>query len=336
MGFDIKNILKKKDKIKKEKDIDLEASPKKKSSFGFKSISGIIIIFIILLFVWGIFISRTGDLIKVNPQKIGGATFVDTQIIQIEKLLNETGGFLPNDIIVGKFYDNKRNFQLGVLEVVRYSLKGLRDSLSRQRSTDKLFPELNKAFADISANEESLINPIPETAYRNSIKDLKKYVMHLETGRASFYPRSDNLAYLIRDYASLLGGITSQLDNAIDRHEYVNDMKSDKEEQVTRVEKVGFFQQDDLFYYALGVAYAMHADFQAIRIDFNDKLKEKEATVIIDQIIKILESSYFKPWLWVMNSSKGSVFANHLSNMLASLSMVRQKIDSLKIIVENN
>jgi hypothetical protein len=144
------------------------------------------------------------------------------------------------------------------------------------------------------------------------------------------------LAYLIRDYALLLGGITSQLDNAIDRHEYVNDMKSDKEEQVTRVEKVGFFQQDDLFYYALGVAYAMHADFQAIRIDFNDKLKEKEATVIIDQIIKILESSYFKPWLWVMNSSKGSVFANHLSNMLASLSMVRQKIDSLKIIVENN
>jgi hypothetical protein len=113
-------------------------------------------------------------------------------------------------------------------------------------------------------------------------------------------------------------------------------MKSDKDEQIVKIDKVGFFKQDDLFYFALGVAYAMHADFQAISFDFDDKLKEKEATVIIEQIIKILESSYFKPWLWVMNSDKGSLLANHLSNMLASLSMVRQKIDSLKIIVENN
>lgn len=306
------------------------------SGFSFKWIFFIFLLLCVLVFFWGIFISKTGSLQTVAPDKTTGGAFVSTQIKQVEKLLDETGGFLPNDIVVGRFFDNKRNFQLGVLETVRYSLKGLRDSLSRQRSTDKLYPELNKAFADISANEKSLINPIPETVYANAIDSLVDYRKMLEDGTATFYPRSDNLAYLIRDYASLLGGITTQLDNAVNHNTYMRNMKSDKESEITRIDKVGFFQQDDIFYFGLGVAYAMHADFQAIRIDFDDKLKEKEATVIIDQIIGILESSYFKPWLWVMNADKSSVFANHLSNMMASLSMVRQKIDSLKVIVENN
>lgn len=326
------------DKIKnsfkrKEKEIEIDDSER---SFGFKTIISVILFLFIALLVWGIFISQTGNLQTVTIDKTNGATFVNSQISQIEKILDETGGFLPNDIIVGRFFDNKRNFQLGILETIRYSLKGLRDSLSRQRSTDKLYPELNKAFANISANETSLINPIPETTYRNAIDSLVDYRKMLENGTASFYPRSDNLAYLIRDYASLLGGLTSQLDNAINHNAYVKNMKSDKESEITRIDHVGFFQQDDVFYYALGVAYAMHADFQAIRIDFDDKLKEKEATVIIEQIISILDGSYFKPWLWVMNSSKSGIFANHLANMTASLSIVRQKIDSLKVIVENN
>jgi hypothetical protein len=323
-----------KNRVKPDETLGVEE--KKDSKLLKKTIPFVILILIFLFFLWGIFISRTGKLVNVTPDNTNGVTFVNTQKVLIEKLLNDTGGFLPNDIFIGKFFDNKRNFQLGVLETVRYSLKGLRDSLSRQRSTDKLYPELNRAFAEISANEDSLINPIPETTYSNAIKYLDEYVKHLKKGDESFYPRSDNLAYLIRDYASLLGGISSRLNNAVNKNLYVKDMKTDNETEFIKVDKVGFFQQDDVFYYALGVAYAMHATFKAIKIDFEKKLKEKEAEIIMDQIITLLESSYFKPWLWVMNSSKSSLFANHLANMTASLSMVRQKMNSLKIIVENN
>ncbi len=328
----MKNIFKKKEKSDETTPVQEEFAVNKSK----KIIPVIILLLFIAFFIWGIFISRTGKLLSIAPDNVNGVTFVNTQKALIKKLLDDTGGFLPNDIFIGKFFDNKKNFQLGVLETVRYSLKGLRDSLSRQRSTDKLYPELNKAFAEISANETSLINPIPETTYSNAVKYLDTYTKHLIKGDESFYPRSDNLAYLIRDYASLLGGISSRLDNAVNRNIYVKDMKSDNETEFIKVDKVGFFQQDDAFYYALGVAYAMHATFKAIKIDFEKKLKEKEAEVIIDQIITLLESSYFKPWLWVMNSSKSSLFANHLANMTASLSMVRQKMNSLKIIVENN
>ena len=328
----MKNIFKR--KVKSDETPVTEE--KKVGNKSKKAILVILLILIFLFFIWGAFISKTGKLISITPDNVNGVTFVNTQKALISKLLNDTGGFLPNDVIVGRFFDNKKNFQLGVLETVRYSLKGLRDSLSRQRSTDKLYPELNKAFAEISANETSLINPIPETTYSHAIDYLNKYAENLAKGEEFFYPRSDNLAYLIRDYASLLGGISSRLDNAVNKSIYVKDMKSDNETEFVKVDRVGFFQQDDVFYYALGVAYAMHATFKAIKIDFDKKLKEKEAEVIIEQIIILLESSYFKPWLWVMNSSKSSLFANHLANMTASLSMVRQKMNSLKVIVENN
>ena len=82
---------------------------------------------------------------EISP--IPGVTFVETMIKLMDYELN--GRFLgwrPNDIIIGRFTDNVNNYQLGVLEAIRFTTLRLKDSLTRMGDADTYDPDLELAL----------------------------------------------------------------------------------------------------------------------------------------------------------------------------------------------
>ena len=65
-----------------------------------------------------------------------------------------------------------------------------------------------------------------------------------------------------------------------------------------------------------------------IRIDSTQVLKDKNADIIIAEIIASLEETAFDP-LVVTNGGKNGIFASHSSNLRVFLDDARQKINSL-------
>ena len=250
-----------------------------------------------------------------------GVVVADTLARLMEHELNGPGGWLPNDMVLspGWMLDNRPSFQLGVLEVVRYSTHALRENLSRQRTTDRIDPDCDTAFTRFSNDPYRLMMPSAEKKYRGGIAALDTYVENLKQGGAHFYPRSDNLIMLLEQYASLLGGATARLLNA-SRPAAAGELDSHA--------PVAWSEIDDNFYYAQGVGYGLYQVFQAIMIDFEKVLNDKNSATITREIIASLEESYFEPTI-VTNGSRSGILASHSNNLRVFLDDARQKMNSL-------
>lgn len=243
---------------------------------------------------------------------------------------------MPNDIYWPTvFLDNMPNFQIGELEVVRYNIHVLRDNLSRMRTTDKIDMKVEEAFTEISNDPYKWWFPSAESKWQNAYDDLEVYYQNLLSGRSHFHPRGDNLIELLDDYASLMGGVNTRLINAPQRSGTVlpvdaGDKRQGKKDSQLVSINISWRQIDDNFYYAQGVAYALHESFKAIKIDFKRVLEEKNAMALVNKILENLKNCYFEPWI-VFNGSPQSIFANHSLNLSGVFNDARQKIDSLVI-----
>jgi hypothetical protein len=267
--------------------------------------------------------------VEKKTDAIRGTAFTDTTISLMENELNGSGGWLPNDTPLSPTWqlDNKQNFQLGVLEVVRYNTRVLRDGLSRQRSTDSIDADCDKAFTSFSNDPLKWIFPSAEGKYQEGIDRLESYRQRLASGSAYFYPRSDNLIQLLEQYASLLGGVNTRLLN-VSRTRFTAHDNASEASGVPQYTRVPWLKIDDNFYFARGVGYGLYHMFKAIRIDFAQVLKDKNADIILDEIIASLEETSFDP-LVVTNGGKKGIFASHCSNLRVFLDDARQKINSL-------
>ncbi|MBF0529038.1 MAG: DUF2333 family protein, partial [Deltaproteobacteria bacterium] len=123
--------------------------------------------------------------------------------------------WLPNNKLWPTvFLDNPQNFQLGELEAVRYSVRVMRDRLTRTRTTDKIDQDCEAAFVYFSNDPFKWILPSAESKFKAGVKSLRAYEERLANGQAEFYPRSDSLNDLLDQYTSLLGGVNTRLANA--------------------------------------------------------------------------------------------------------------------------
>jgi hypothetical protein len=93
---------------------------------------------------------------------------------------------------------------------------------------------------------------------------------------------------------------------------------------------IPWYRIDDNFYYAQGVAYALHESFKAIRVDFIDVLIDKNSVRLVDKILENLGRCDFEPLL-IFNGDPDSIFANHSLNLSGVFNDARQKINSLII-----
>jgi hypothetical protein len=262
--------------------------------------------------------------LPVKPDGPSGVMVADTLARLMEHELNGPGGWLPNDLAFtpGWMLDNRPSFQLGVLEVVRYSTFALRENLSRQRTTDKIDPDCDTAFTYFSNDPRRWMMPSAEKKYSVGIAALDSYAENLKQGGAHFYPRSDNLIMLLEQYASLLGGATARLLNASRPDSTVAG------EELSGHVPVAWSEIDDNLYYAQGVGYGLYHVFKAIAVDFEKVLDDKNSDVIAREIIASLEESYFEPTI-VTNGNRSGILANHSNNLRVFLDDARQKMNSL-------
>lgn len=266
-----------------------------------------------------------------SPQERPGLAFTQTLISMGDEM---TKAWLPNDILFPTvLMDNPQNFQLGELETLRYAVRVLRDNLSRLRTTDKIDENIDRAYILFCNDPCKWIFPSAEGKYKAGVRELKIYQERLRKGSADFFPRADNLIQLLSQLNSLLGGVNTRLANAprdqrnVLTEETAGDPYIEGEKIVTiRVPWTGI---DDNFYYARGVAYGIRQILAAVRSDFREILEIKKASELLNKFVMLLNQSQFEP-IVVLNGSRGSVWANHSLQLLATLGDVRQKISSLE------
>ena len=310
----------------------MEEKPKEKG----RKIKPIILTVILILVVLSIVVMAANStkpdriILDNTDSKIKGAAFIRTNQKLIEQLYKN---WLPNDLFWPTvFLDNMPNFQIGQLEVAKYNIRVLRDHLSRMRTTDKLDPMAEGAFTALSNDPYKWWFPSAESKWKKASENLEVFYQNFLLGESHFYPRADNLAELLEQYESLMGGVNTRLIHAPRDMKEVLMMEDDATDHPEKPKMadvdIPWYTIDDNFYYAQGVAYALHESFKAIRIDFIDVLKDKNSLQLVDKILEDLRRCDFEP-LVVFNGGLGSVFANHSLNLSGVFNDARQKVTSL-------
>jgi hypothetical protein len=242
----------------------------------------------------------------VAVSDILGVTFVDAMMAPMNYELNERFyGWRPNDII--EWTDNVNNYQLGLLEVTRRTAEVLADRISRTGSTQAFQKGLERVRSNFNINANQYLLPSAESSYGEALKLLAQYKQQLTEGTAYFYNRTDNLIPLLRAYENLLGSCD---DNLVRTHE---DDGS----------KVSWFKADNYFYYAQGVAAAMHSVLEAVGVDFAEVIETRRGSETLHHALENLHrATEIDPFL-VLDSAPDSLMANHRANMAAPISHAR-------------
>lgn len=264
-----------------------------------------------------------------------GLMMADTLIVIGDDLFSN---WLPNDVIwPTRFLDNPQNYQLGALEMTRYTVRAMRDYLARFGSADAMNQECDQAFTHLSISAQKWMFPRAESEYKKAVDALRVYRQKLVTGEAGFSPREDNLKELLQQYVSLLGAINNRLANAPNKQRAKGgqptatvdsaDPSAAQAEQYGAVD-VPWTEIDDNFYYAQGAAYVLRQMLAAIKYDFSVILDSKNAGPQVDNIIAVLDQCQFEP-LIVLNGGIGSITANHSMELHSLLENARQRIRNL-------
>jgi len=245
---------------------------------------------------------------EISP--IPGVTFVDTMIKLMDNELNvRTLGWRPNDIIIGRFTSNINNYQLGVLEAVRFTTLRLKDSLTRLGEADSYDPDLEQAVNLFMNSATSWWFPSAESSYSQAIEHLKKFRTKLEKGQRNFYYRRDTLVSLLATYKDLGGNVNRTL-----------------------VMPTGWFQAVDYFYYAKGQAHVYFELLKVCRAGFKNQLATMHGTAIMDDALHELSiADRIEPWI-VFNSDLDGFFANHRANLNAPMSEAVHLLSELSLL----
>lgn len=268
---------------------------------------------------------------RVTPAHKTGLMFTDTVLRVGDDLF---ANWLPNDKCWPTILlDNPQNFQLGELEMMRYTMRVMRDMLTKLETTDKIDADCAESFTLLSNDPNKWILPSAESRFQGAMARLRRYRDNLMAGQAEFYPRERSLNEMLGQYISLLGGVNTRLANAPRLKGYRTSLEFAGETGMPRDEQmidtnVPWYRIDDNFYYAQGVAYVLRQMMVAIRYDFAEVLKRRSATAQMDSVIEVLNEAQFEPWV-VLNGSVGSVMANHSMELHSVLENARQKLRNL-------
>ncbi len=247
-----------------------------------------------------------------SKPKPKGVAFVEATIKPLENELNERfWGWRPNDIL--DFTDNINSYQLGVLEVTRRTVVSLTERISRTGSTAAFDSNLENAMNWFMVKASRYWFPSPESKYKAGLDELKIYKEKLEKGEGNFYTRNDNLIPLLMAYEDLLGSCEENL------------VKTEEDDG----SPVSFFQADNYFFYAQGVASAMGTILEAVYKDFLITVESRRgAEVLHHAIVSCHHAAEIHPWV-ITNSNLSGVLANHRANLAAPMSHARFYINVL-------
>jgi len=242
---------------------------------------------------------------EVSP--IPGVTFVETMIKLMEyELHGRVLGWRPNDLVLGRFTDDINNYQLGVLEAMRFTIFRLKDSLTRMGDADAYDRDLESALNLFMNRATRFMFPSAEGSYDEALEHLRKYLHKLKTGQRNLYYRVDNLLSLLSVFKDLLGNINRTL---------IMSTHADGT-------PVSWFEVDDYFYYAKGVAHVVFEILKVVRVGFKGPLDTLRADEMMDEILHELHRvELMNPWI-ILDGDLDGLSANHRANLNAPLSEV--------------
>ena len=295
-------------------------------------VGGVLVFLTVLGWYW----SRTPDIFWVNQMPDGerrviGYATTDTLVRVAETLLEKPGGYLTNDKMPpGVILDNIPNWEFGVLQQVRDLARVIRNDYSRSQSQSKEDPDVAVAEPLFFFDSDSWAIPRTEGEYRDAIDGFVKYRDRLTgTGgpEAQFYARADNLREWLAQVEKRLGSLSRRLGDSVATDVINTDLAGDAAAEANttlgdRVDvRTSWFEIDDVFYEARGMAWALIHFFRAAEFDFAQVLADKNAQASVRQIIRELEASLhsLKSPI-VLNGGGFGLFANHslvMANYLA-------------------
>jgi hypothetical protein len=237
---------------------------------------------------------------------VAGVAFVEAVIQPMKyELYDRFWGWRPNDIL--DFTDNVNNYQLGVLEVTRRTAVSLAERVSRAGSTESFDKNLENAMNWFMVSADRYWFPSPEGKYKEGLDELAAYRDRLKRGSARFWTRTDNLSPLLIAYEDLLGSCDENL---------VKGREDDGSD-------VSFFAADDYFFYAKGVATALHGILQAIEQDFYPTIEARRGIEVLHHAIESCHHAMEIDPLLITNADLSGILANHRANMAAPISHAR-------------
>ncbi|MDA1290205.1 MAG: DUF2333 family protein [Proteobacteria bacterium] len=310
---------------------------------------GFVIIFIVLFgFYWSAepaafsVQQKTAEkLALVGNDYVVGSTTTVALITVAETLLNKPGGYLSNDVSPpGLYLDNIPSWEFGALEQVRDLSRTFRESFSRSQYQSTEDPDLIISEPKFHFSNDSWLFPATESEYGEAIDHLDSYLARISdpaNADAQFYARADNLVDWLLAVESRLGSLSQRLSASV-RQQRVNTDTSGEmaATQSTPVRsevsvKTPWLQIDDIFYEARGATWALMHFLQAVEVDFEDVLEDKNASASLSQIIRELEASQrsiFFPI--ILNGSGFGIFANHSLAMANYISRANAAIIDLR------
>lgn len=305
-----------------------------KINLSIKSISVIVFSIFLLLYAVGVYWSFEPESLDIqqevmqaakaeNVAPVVGYTTTTTLIRVSETLLNKPGGYLSNDILPPSvFLDNMPAWEFGVLEMVRDMALVMRKDFSRSQSQSLVNEHLKEAQPRFNINNKKWAMPSAEGEYSKAIKHLYDYRSALvgsnPNGKAQFYARADNLRAYLEEVQKRLGSYSQRLSSSVGREQVNTDLAGDNQAQqssqgsIQLQIKTSWWLIDDVFYESRGAAWALLQLLRAVEIDFDSVLKNKNARISLQQIIRELESSQQTLWSpMVLNGDGFGMLANH-------------------------
>ena len=305
-----------------------------------------LLIVLVLSFYW----SAEPDPFSVNDtmnEKLAGTSPVvgsatsAALIRAAETLLDKPGGFLSNDITPpGVLLDNIPNWEFGVLVQVRDLSRAFRENFSRSQSQSAEDVDLVIVEPQFHFPNDSWLFPASEDEYRKAIVAMESYLQRIADSNvedAQFYARADNLARWLVNVESRLGSLSQRLSASVGQSQMNTDTAGEPAaEQSTavpgqRTVRTPYMQIDDVFYEARGATWALLHFLQAVEVDFEAVLRDKNALVSVRQIIRELEASQrtvFSPV--ILNGGGFGLFANHSLVMANYVSRANAAIIDLR------
>ena len=315
-----------------------------------------LITYLIVVVVLGIYWSRSPETYDVGKQALAvvqndqakvvtGITVTATAIRIGETLLDKPGGYLTNDITLpGIFLDNIPNWEFGALTAWRDLLNALRNDFSRAQSQSVEDKNLAVAQPQSNYQSNSWILPSTESEYRKGIDALYRYANGLSDTtavHAQFFARADNLTTYLEVVEKRLGSLAQRLSYAVGQASLDTALAGDPSaRQSTPVPaqirtKTPWRKIDDIFFEARGYTWALLETLQAMEIDFEPVLEDKNAIVSLEQITRELKNTQNTIWSpLILNGTGFGPMANHSLVMASYISRVNAAITDLRSLLQ--
>lgn len=284
--------------------------------------------------------------VEDNEEKMVAGYVVTTALIEVTNtLLDKSGGYLSNDVLPPSlFMDDMPNWEWGVLQQIRDFTKALRNDISRSRTQSTEDPALAQAEPKFNTDNASWFFPTSEKEYAKGIELLENYRHRLadpNNPNAQFYARADNLRDWLKDVIKRLGSLSQRLSASVGQVRQNTNLAGEAQakqstNQPTEIKvKTPWSQVDDIFYEGRGTCWALIHFLRAVEVDFKEVLEARNALIMLQQVIRELESTQKMIWSpMVLNGAEFGLVANYSLVLSSYISRANTGIIELYALLE--